>query len=157
MHLKPAGIYTGIKGTQGKGQACMSPALRARLAGATSSRSLLRNSRHISLQGSPGRGTCSCPSASVQEHTPAFNPAQTTQGTGSVGHPGSTLTKPHPSPCSCSMVTVKIHLQKLGLKLRRHKLSSNLELCRRCRGISKELLAQILILSERDKKNEFSC
>lgn len=105
-----------------------------------------------SWQGHMQLSLCLSPGAHTSLHPSPDNTRHWFCGTPSE-HPH----QPHPSPCSCSMVTVKIHLQKPGLKLRRHKLSSNLELCRRCRGISKELLAQTLILSERDKKNEFSC
>lgn len=138
MHLKPAGIYTGTKRHPGKrpgvhvpspeGQAGRSHQLQEPSEKQPAHLPTRQWHMQLSICLSPGAHTSLQPS-----------PENTGQGRHCFcGTPGSTCTSHthHRPPCSCSRVTVKIHLQKPGLKLRRQKLSSNLGLWVRCRGIS---------------------
>lgn len=85
--------------------------------------------------------------AAAREHTPDFNPPQTTHGRHRFcGTPRDHLHQHTHLQTLCSSASsafaIKIHLQKPGLKLRQHKLSSDLGLWVRRSDISEELLAE---------------
>lgn len=157
MHLKPAGIYIGTKRHPGENTRRTRPQPHRQSSQeppAPGAFPEMAGSRHISLQGSPDSGTCSRPSAATlsrlaaaREHASGFNPPQTTHGRhwfcGTPRdhlHQHTHLQTPHSS--AGSAFTIKIHLQKPGLKLRWHKLSSDLGLWVRDSDIAEELLAQ---------------
>lgn len=132
MHLKPAGTYTGAETHPGRAPGAHVPVGQARRSHSPSS--LSRNSRppaHLPTRQSWQRHR-QHPSAAAlsrltaaREHAPSFNPPWATRGRHRFWGPSPA----HPPTTSAgSAFTIKIHLEKPGLELKRHKLSSDLGL-----------------------------